>query len=95
MVGINQNTSSIERIFRENGYITDQPILTAIHLVQSLQKPLLVEGPAGVGKTEIAKVLAKSLNTKLIRLQCYEGLDVNNALYEWNYAKQMLTYSLN
>ncbi|WP_329958784.1 AAA family ATPase [Sporosarcina sp. G11-34] len=90
MVVIDQNTSLIERTFRENGYITDQPILTAMHLVQSLQKPLLVEGPAGVGKTEIAKVLAKSLNTKLIRLQCYEGLDVNNALYEWNYAKQML-----
>ena len=58
--------------------------------MQALQRPLLVEGPAGVGKTEIAKVLAKSLNTKLIRLQCYEGLDVNSALYEWNYAKQML-----
>lgn len=87
---MNEYTSSIEKIFRENGYITDQPILTALHLVKSLQKPLLVEGPAGVGKTEIAKVLAQSLNTKLIRLQCYEGLDVNNALYEWNYAKQML-----
>lgn len=87
---MNAYTNSIEAIFRENGYITDQPILTALHLVKSLQKPLLVEGPAGVGKTEIAKVLAQSLNTKLIRLQCYEGLDVNNALYEWNYAKQML-----
>lgn len=87
---MNEYTNSIEATFRENGYITDQPILTALHLVKSLQKPLLVEGPAGVGKTEIAKVLAKSLNTKLIRLQCYEGLDVNNALYEWNYAKQML-----
>ena len=87
---MNEYSNSIEATFRENGYITDQPILTALHLVKSLQKPLLVEGPAGVGKTEIAKVLAKSLNTKLIRLQCYEGLDVNNALYEWNYAKQML-----
>lgn len=62
----------------------------ALHLVKNLQKPLLVEGPAGVGKTEIAKVLAKTLHTRLIRLQCYEGLDVNSALYEWNYAKQML-----
>ncbi|MHA6261322.1 AAA family ATPase [Sporosarcina sp. CAU 1771] len=85
-----EQNNSIEATFKEHGYITDQPILTALHLVKSLQKPLLVEGPAGVGKTEIAKVLAKSLNTKLIRLQCYEGLDVNNALYEWNYAKQML-----
>ncbi|WP_153731530.1 AAA family ATPase [Sporosarcina obsidiansis] len=85
-----EHNNSLEAIFEDHGYITDQPILTALHLVKSLQKPLLVEGPAGVGKTEIAKVLAKSLNTKLIRLQCYEGLDVNNALYEWNYAKQML-----
>ncbi|MFL0364761.1 AAA family ATPase [Pseudobacillus sp. 179-B 2D1 NHS] len=61
-----------------------------MHLAQVLQKPLLIEGPAGVGKTEMAKVLAQSLNTRLIRLQCYEGLDVANALYEWNYAKQML-----
>lgn len=90
MVGIERNTSSIEAVFRGNGYVTDPSIVTALHLVQNLQKPLLVEGPAGVGKTEIAKVLAISLNTKLIRLQCYEGLDVNSALYEWNYAKQML-----
>ncbi|WP_212963584.1 AAA family ATPase [Siminovitchia fordii] len=64
--------------------------MTALHLVTALKKPLLIEGPAGVGKTELAKVLAKSLNTRLIRLQCYEGLDMNSALYEWNYAKQML-----
>src|SRR5258708_18759147 len=55
-----------------------------------LRKPVLIEGQAGVGKTEIAKVLAASLNTDLIRLQCYEGLDANSALYEWNYPKQML-----
>src|SRR5690349_25167955 len=60
----------------------------------TLGKPLLVEGPAGVGKTEIAKVLAKALNTKLIRLQCYEGLDVTTALYEWNYPKQLLHIKL-
>lgn len=64
--------------------------MTALHLVTVLNKPLLIEGPAGVGKTELAKVLAKSLNTRLIRLQCYEGLDVSSAMYEWNYAKQML-----
>lgn len=80
----------LEKAFLENGYITDTPALIALKLVQALKKPLLLEGPAGVGKTEIAKVLAKSLNTKLIRLQCYEGLDVHSALYEWNYAKQML-----
>lgn len=70
--------------------MTDQPAAAALHLVQALRKPLLIEGPAGVGKTEMAKVLAQSLNTRLIRLQCYEGLDVASALYEWNYAKQML-----
>ncbi len=82
--------TSIEEVFRQNGYITDRPIVTALHLVRTLQKPLLIEGQAGVGKTEIAKVLAQSLNTRFIRLQCYEGLDAANALYEWNYAKQIL-----
>ncbi|HBZ11845.1 MAG TPA: MoxR family ATPase [Bacillus bacterium] len=90
MVLISCHTQSIEEAFREQGYITDPEILTALHLVTALKKPLLIEGPAGVGKTELAKVLAKSLNTRLIRLQCYEGLDMNSALYEWNYAKQML-----
>ncbi|KKB36912.1 AAA family ATPase [Bacillus thermotolerans] len=87
---INTGMTSIEEVFRQNGYITDRPIVTALHLVRTLQKPLLIEGPAGVGKTEIAKVLAQSLNTRFIRLQCYEGLDAANALYEWNYAKQIL-----
>lgn len=90
VISIKHSMQSIEDIFRQNGYITDRPTVTALHLVQTLKKPLLIEGPAGVGKTEIAKVLAQSLNTRLIRLQCYEGLDAANALYEWNYAKQML-----
>lgn len=81
---------SIQDAFREHGYIADRPVVTALHLVSALRKPLLVEGPAGVGKTEIAKVLATVLNTRLIRLQCYEGLDVHTSLYEWNYPKQML-----
>ncbi|MFS8611408.1 MAG: MoxR family ATPase [Planifilum fulgidum] len=81
---------SIEKAFREQGYIADRPLVTALHLVSTLEKPLLVEGPAGVGKTEIAKVLAAVLDTRLVRLQCYEGLDVHTALYEWNYPKQML-----
>ncbi|OCA88722.1 AAA family ATPase [Pseudobacillus wudalianchiensis] len=87
---IHNSRQSIEAIFLQNGYITDQAAAAALHLVQALQKPLLIEGPAGVGKTEMAKVLAQSLNTRLIRLQCYEGLDAANALYEWNYAKQLL-----
>jgi len=73
-----------------NGYITDPEIATAVYLAMELKKPLLIEGQAGVGKTEIAKVLANMLGVDLIRLQCYEGLDVNTSLYEWNYPKQML-----
>ena len=75
-------------------YVADRPIATAIYLARELPKPLLVEGQAGVGKTEIAKVLARSLDTELIRLQCYEGLDANSALYEWNYPKQLLRIRL-
>ncbi|MGH2363756.1 MAG: AAA family ATPase [Chloroflexota bacterium] len=73
-----------------HGYVTDPEIATAVYLAMELRKPLLIEGQAGVGKTEIAKVLATMLSVDLIRLQCYEGLDVNTALYEWNYPKQML-----
>jgi len=90
MLGMAEEMKTLEKAFLEHDYITDKPALIALKLVQALKKPLLLEGPAGVGKTEIAKVLAKSLNTKFIRLQCYEGLDVHSALYEWNYAKQML-----
>ena len=72
------------------GYIADPAIATAVYLATEMRKPLLVEGEAGVGKTEIAKVLARVLETELIRLQCYEGLDTNTALYEWNYQRQLL-----
>ncbi len=71
-------------------YVADPAIATSLYLAQQLEKPLLIEGHAGVGKTEIAKVLARLLATELIRLQCYEGLDASTALYEWNYAKQLL-----
>ncbi len=71
-------------------YVADPAIATSLYLAQQLEKPLLIEGHAGVGKTEIAKVLARLLGTELIRLQCYEGLDASTALYEWNYAKQLL-----
>src|SRR5581483_10081098 len=71
-------------------YVTDRAIATTVFLAMELRKPVLIEGQAGVGKTEIAKVLSAALDTELIRLQCYEGLDVNTALYEWNYPKQML-----
>ena len=75
---------------RGQGYIAERSIVTAVHLARMMEKPLLVEGDAGVGKTEIAKVMAAVEGTELIRLQCYEGLDVNTALYEWNYQKQLL-----
>lgn len=87
----------IERILKlmESGhYVADREIATALHLAIVLGKPLLVEGHAGVGKTEIAKVLALTLETDLIRLQCYEGLDASTSLYEWNYSKQMLRIKL-
>jgi MoxR-like ATPase len=73
-----------------HGYVADAAIATAVYLARTMPKPLLVEGDAGVGKTEVAKVLAQMLGAELIRLQCYEGLDVNTALYEWNYQHQLL-----
>ncbi len=75
-------------------YIADASIATSVYLAAGLQRPLLIEGRAGVGKTEVAKVLSRLLDTNLIRLQCYEGLDVNTALYEWNYPKQLLWIKL-
>src|SRR5436309_14378032 len=71
-------------------YVADRSLATAVHLALKLNKPLFLEGEAGVGKTEIAKVLADILDTELIRLQCYEGLDSSHAVYEWNYARQLL-----
>ncbi|HET8782409.1 MAG TPA: MoxR family ATPase [Pyrinomonadaceae bacterium] len=89
-----QEVQQIKRLLEEQVYVTDAAVATALYLSMTLGKPLLVEGPAGVGKTEIAKVLAKALNTKLIRLQCYEGLDATTALYEWNYPRQLLHIKL-
>ena len=90
-------TRSIEALtedFRGRDYIADRSLATAVFLALELGRPLLLEGEAGVGKTELAKVLASSLDAKLIRLQCYEGLDVNTAVYEWNYPRQMLEIRL-
>lgn len=75
-------------------YVTDAAIATSVHLAMALKKPLLIEGHAGVGKTEVAKVMSRMLETNLIRLQCYEGLDASQALYEWNYPKQLLHIKL-
>lgn len=81
---------AIQNMLQQQGYITDKAIAMSVFLSLQLQKPLLIEGPAGVGKTEIAKVMANALQTDLIRLQCYEGLDATHALYEWNYQRQLL-----
>ena len=88
------STDAIEAAFRDRGYITDRSLSTAVFLALQLERPLLLEGEAGVGKTELAKVLAASLGAQLIRLQCYEGLDVNTAVYEWNYPRQLLEIRL-
>jgi len=82
--------SEFIRGFGRVGYVADRALATAVYLLVRLSKPLLIEGHAGVGKTEVAKALASYLKTKLIRLQCYEGLDAHSALYEWNYQKQLL-----
>jgi MoxR-like ATPase len=84
------DAATIRDRFRERAFIVDDAFATALQIMLALEKPLLVEGPAGVGKTESAKVLADVLGTRLIRLQCYEGLDAMTALYEWNYPRQML-----
>lgn len=89
-----EEVRQIQRLLEEQVYIADAAIATALYLSMALGKPLLIEGPAGVGKTEIAKALANALDTKLIRLQCYEGLDATTALYEWNYPKQLLHLKL-
>ena len=82
-----------ERLLHES-YVADRPLATAVFLALKLERPLFLEGQPGTGKTEIAKVLAQALGAELIRLQCYEGLDVNLAAYEWNYARQMLEIRL-
>lgn len=81
---------AVEKSLASAGYIASRQIATAVFLAQRIEKPILVEGPAGVGKTELAKALAASRNLSMIRLQCYEGLDEAKALYEWKYAKQLL-----
>jgi MoxR-like ATPase len=85
-----ERIEDVEGLLAESGYVGDREIATAIFLAIRLHRPILVEGYAGVGKTEIAKTLARALGATLYRLQCYEGLDVSSALYEWNYAKQIL-----
>lgn len=94
---VNESLSSIDQVqeaLQQERYIADRRLATSIYLALRLQKPLFLEGAAGVGKTEIGKVLAAMLRRPLVRLQCYEGLDINTAVYEWDYARQMLEIRL-
>lgn len=81
---------NLQEELRKHNYIADRTLATTLYLSTTMKKPIFLEGEAGVGKTDVAKVLAQITGSKLIRLQCYEGLDVNTSLYEWNYAKQLL-----
>jgi MoxR-like ATPase len=84
------NPERIQELLRGQAYLADRGLATALYLSIQLSKPLLLEGEAGVGKTEVARALANALSVRLIRLQCYEGIDVHQALYDWNYPKQLL-----
>ena len=87
--------ADIRNRFEAADYIADEPTVTTVYLAMAMQRPLLIEGPPGSGKTELGKVLATAFETELIRLQCYEGLTADNALYEWNYTKQLLAVQAN
>ena len=85
-----RSAQDLEVSLRDQSYLADRELATAIYLSLSLHKPLLLEGEAGVGKTEVAKALARALDRRVIRLQCYEGIDASQALYEWNYSRQLI-----
>lgn len=89
-----QHPAHLIELLDQKKYVAEESLATALYLLLRLNRPLLLEGPPGVGKTEVAQVLASLLSTRLIRLQCYEGLDVNTAVYEWNYQKQLLGIKL-
>jgi MoxR-like ATPase len=91
---VREEVRNIQELLRRQAYVSDAAVATSLYLAMALGKPLLIEGPAGVGKTEIAKSLAVALDARLVRLQCYEGLDATTAIYEWNYPKQLLRIKL-
>ena len=90
MTTVFDSTKTVKTELGKQNYIASDEIATIVYLAQKLGKPLLAEGPAGVGKTELAKAIASATGRELIRLQCYEGLDESKALYEWEYSKQLL-----
>src|SRR6186713_2801878 len=89
-----ETVAQLTQLLRGDGYIADRGLATALLISLSLGRPVLIEGEVGVGKTEVAKALATVFGRRLIRLQCYEGIDANQALYEWDYARQMLQIRL-
>ena len=89
------NIDELKQKMREANYVFDDTLATVLYVALQLGRPLLIEGAAGVGKTEVAKVMASALDRELVRLQCYEGLDESKALYEWNYQKQLLSIQVN
>jgi MoxR-like ATPase len=91
---VREEIRNIQELLRRQAYVSDAAVATSLYLAMALGKPLLIEGPAGVGKTEIAKSLSLSLDARLVRLQCYEGLDATTTIYEWNYPKQLLRIKL-
>ena len=93
-VKISKSVGAVQKQLGEHNYISDRSLSTAIFLMMKMEKPIFLEGEPGVGKTEVGKVMAKMMGTELIRLQCYEGLDVHNAIYEWNYSRQILQIRL-
>ena len=94
MTAFHASIETTAKLLTDHNYVADRPLATAVFLALKLQRPLFLEGEPGTGKTEIAKVLAIALGAELIRLQCYEGLDIHGAAYEWNYAQQMLEIRL-
>ncbi|MCH8068720.1 MAG: MoxR family ATPase [Candidatus Marinimicrobia bacterium] len=88
------SVDTLQKWLDDHNYISDRSLATSIFLALKMEKPLFLEGEAGVGKTEVGKVLSRMLSTELIRLQCYEGLDVHNAVYEWNYSRQIIQIRL-
>ncbi|GIS92861.1 MAG: hypothetical protein CM1200mP22_00980 [Dehalococcoidia bacterium] len=89
-----KSIEDVQKMLRDEVYVSDRALAVPIFLAMKLQRPLFLEGEAGVGKTEIARALSAGLGTKLIRLQCYEGLDINQSVYEWNHARQILEIRL-
>ena len=94
MIPIPTSIDATVDLLRGGGYVSDRALATPLYLALKLRRPLFLEGEAGVGKTEVAKVLASTLGRDLVRLQCYEGMDVASAVYEWNYPRQMVAIRL-